>query len=250
MKHIRVSFLTLLFLLITFLCGFIVDALVIYVIVLIHETGHIFFSYFFHYKIKSVTIYPFGGITKYEHLVNSCSYKDIIIYLGGILFQIIIYIIIFILHKYGFIRIHLYFLIIKYNSSIMLFNLIPIIPLDGYLILNYLFNKFYSFKKSYFLSYILSMILIILFIIINVYYKLNNYLIIILFLYEMIIYYTNYNIIFEKFILERYLYHFKFKKYKLINNIDLSKMHKSYYHYFWDNKWVEEEKILAKTFDK
>lgn len=251
LKLIRINGFTLIFLLLVLFCGFIKDCLIIFLIVFLHELGHIFFLKVFNYKIISVTLYPFGGITKSEHLINSNSYKDLLIYFGGILFQILIYIFLIIINKFGLINMYDMSLFLKYNTAIIIFNILPIIPLDGYLIINHLLNYYFNFKLSNKISYLISFIFIVLFIYFNYLLNINNYFIIGLLITKMIEHYKNFKFVYQKFLLERYLYNIPYKKIDKICNLNLDvlkKTHKSLF--FLDNSWVDEKVILAKKFDK
>ena len=52
------------------LTGFIKNILLIFLIVIIHEIGHVFFLKYFHYKIEKVEIFPFGGLTTTNKYIN------------------------------------------------------------------------------------------------------------------------------------------------------------------------------------
>ena len=179
MKIIKLDYSTIFILLILLLCGYIRIGLIIMFIVLFHELGHVLVCLFFKYKIINITIYPFGGITKIEKDINTNPSKELILAFAGIFMQIIL---IFIVKLFS---IHDYELFLKYNYSIMLFNLIPIIPLDGSIIVKSILNKFFSFKKSYVLYIIISIISVFLYVIINYKYSINNYLIIGIFIYKI-----------------------------------------------------------------
>ena len=168
MKIIKLDYSTIYLLFILFICGFIRIGLTILVIILIHELGHILVCLYFKFKIINVTIYPFGGITHIEKDLNTPVYKDILLALGGIFMQLIL---MFINNP----------LFIKYNLSIMLFNMLPIIPLDGSYLLKAILNKFYSFKRAYFIYVVISIISIFIYIGFNYKYSINNYLIISIF---------------------------------------------------------------------
>ena len=60
-----------------------------------------------------------------------------------------------------FLFLDLYNIFIRYNCYIILFNLLPMYPLDGFKILNSLLEIFLSFKKSIKLSLVLSLVCII-----------------------------------------------------------------------------------------
>ena len=61
-------------------------------------------------------------------------------------------------------------------------------------------------------------------------------------------FYKEKELLFNKFLFERYAHLLKFKKEKVINNVD--KMKKDYRHLFYiDNKYMTENTFLKKRFD-
>ena len=244
MKIIKFDYSTIFILLVLFLCGYIRIGLMIIFIVLFHELGHILTSIFFKYKIISVTIYPFGGITKLDKDINTSPNKEMLLALSGIIMQIIL------IPLVKIINIHDYNLFMKYNLSIMIFNLLPIIPLDGSIVLKSILNKFFSFKKSYKLYIIFSIIFIILYFLFNYKYSLNNYLIIGIFIYKIYVSIKEYKYIYNRFLLERYLkkYNFKYISTKK-GKLDILKLD-TYQYFKEENKVVSESKKLKERFDK
>ena len=108
--------------LISFLCGYFKPVIILFLIIIVHESGHVITSKLLGYNIISVNIYPFGGITKIDKPLNSSIKKDMLIAISGVLMQLLL------------------FLFIKdptnrnYNLTIILFNLLPLIPPgDNYL---------------------------------------------------------------------------------------------------------------------
>ena len=99
--------------------------------------------------IESIVIYPFGGVSKVNKKIHERIYKDILISLGGIIFQGLLIIVIYLLYKYSIIVDSTYNMYISYNKSIILFNLIPIIPLDGSKLLLSICSKYMSYRISY-----------------------------------------------------------------------------------------------------
>ena len=246
MKIIKINFVTIYFLLILFLCGYLKIGLIIFLIVIIHELGHVFFALLFHYKILNITIYPFGGITKINKDLNTPIYKELLIASGGVIFQLILFLII------NYLPLSIYFKsnFIKYNFSILFFNLLPIIPLDGSVILNSFLNMIFSYKKSYYIYFIISVIGIFLYLFTNIWFSLNNYLIISLFIIKTIYAWKNYKFLLNRFLLERYINKYE---YKFINtkegNLDILKI--DTYQYFKENgKIVSEMTKLKERFDK
>ena len=210
------------------------------ILIIVHELGHILISLIFKWNIEKIIILPFGGLTKYNEIINRSLIEEFLVSIAGISLQIIFYLLIkdYIDYKY--------FSIINY--FIIIFNLLPIHPLDGSKILNVIFNKITSYKNSLLLTIIVSYI----FIIINVlfFYKINKLitLTLIFLLLEVNKLYKERNLLFNKFLLERHLNSFKFKKEKTIDNIN--KMKKDYRHLFYINeKYLTETYFLKKMFD-
>ena len=246
MKIIKVNFLTLYFLLLLFLCGFIKIGLIIFFIVILHELGHVFFIKLFKYKIIDITIYPFGGIIKTDKDINTPPNKELLIASGGILAQIILFIVI------SFLPINILTkeLLYKYNLSIMFFNILPIIPLDGSIIINSLLNKVFSYKISYYLYIIISILFTIIYLLFNYWYSINNYLIVSLFIIKTYYAIKNYKYLKTRFLLERYLNKYDFK-YISTKSGDLDILKLDTYQYFREqDRIVSEYKKLQEKFDK
>lgn len=243
MKIIRVSNTTLYLLFILFLCGYIRVGITVFLIVLIHEVGHVLVCLLFGYKIKSVTLYPFGGLTRVEKDINTSPYKELILASAGLFMQIILYVVAL---SFGYRDLLFY----KYNKSIFLFNLLPIIPLDGSVIVYSLLNRFTTFKNSYKAYIVVSIISLVIYIIINYKYSLNNYLIVSIFIYKIYEGIKNYKYVYNRFLVERYLkkYHFKYISTRE-GNLDILKI--DTYQYFKNGgKITSEREKLAEMFDK
>ncbi len=246
MKNIKINYFTLYFLFIAFLCGFIKNALIIFFIVLMHELGHLIFIKIYGFEIEEINIYPFGGLTKVNKDLNTPINKELIIAWGGVIAQLFIYLLIFL----PVFSSNTKQLIFNYNTSIIMFNLLPIIPLDGSIITASFFAKFLSFQKTYRLMIILSLINIFIFLIFNYTHSLNNYLIICFLIYKTYEYYHNQKYIYNRFLLERYLKVFPFSKINTRKGtLDILK--KDTYQYFRENGQIKSEKTkLRERFDK
>jgi len=240
------------FLILTFLfTGLIKNIILIYFIIIIHELGHIFIIKLLKYKIIRVEIYPMGGVTTIDKRINTKIKHELLISIFGILFQILLGLLFLVLNHYHLISFNTYELFKSYNQTILLFNLLPIIPLDGYIFLRSLGEIIFPYKKSFYLSYIISIISIILFITYNEFYSLNNYLIISFLLYKVIIAGREFKYVYLRFLTERHLYDFPYQKVKYENKPNLALLKKDTYHYFKSQDKVYSEKVLlAKKFDK
>ena len=229
------------------LTGQFINLLIFTSLIIIHELGHYISCKILNIKVKNITIYPYGGITKINSIIDIDLNKELIISISGIIIQTIYYYIIYILFKNNIIRPYIYNLFNKYHYSILIFNLIPIYPLDGSKILNVLINKLFNYKLSNILTIIISIINIILILFI---FKFNYSFILILgilinYLYN---YLKNIKYIYNRFLLEKYLYKTKYKNKKIINNYN--KMYRNTNHIIKNNKkYLKEEDFLSKLFD-
>lgn len=216
------------------LTGFFKYFIFLFIIILIHELGHILTALFFDWNIKKIVILPFGGITIFEDKINRSMAEEFLIAIMGPMFQLFLF----------FIKNKLFFSI---NLFILLFNLIPIFPLDGSKILNVGLNYLFPFKKSHIISIIISLTNIITIILLLKF----NLVLITIFLFLILktfkeIKYHSY--LFNKFLFERYLYNFDFKKSKIIKNE--YQMKRDYKHLFFiQNRYQTEKQYLSNLFD-
>lgn len=232
------------------LTGYFSNLIVFTSIIIIHELGHIITGLYFKYKIDKVIIYPYGGMTKFNTIINTNINKDILIAISGVLIQTIYFILITLLYTKGYIREYIYNTFTIYNKSILIFNLLPIIPLDGSKIINLILSKYLYYNISNKLTIIISFITIITILIARI-YEYNYSFIIILGLLMKNIYnfYNNLEYIYNKFTLERYLYKITYPKKKIIKN--KKNMYKNKSHYFYiNNQLLKEEDYLRSIYSK
>ena len=239
MKNIKIKFnyVTLYLLLIALLCGFIKYALYVTFIILFHEIGHAFIAIILGYNIKSIEIFPFGGMSKLDKPLNTPIIHDLLIAIMGIAFQLILSLLGQLLH--------IDYMFLKLNQTIMLFNLLPIIPLDGSKILFEIICLFLSFRKSINFYYISSFLFLIIYLIFSYKYILSNYLVIALFIYKTTEVIKNRKIICQKFILERCLYNnLIFKRVKSSNEKIENFQKDVKYYYLIDSKLISDKEYL------
>lgn len=217
-------------------------------IIIIHELGHYTIAKLNKLNVEKIVIYPYGGLVKMNNLINTNINKELSVSVSGIIFQIIYYLLIVYLHHLGIIREYIFNLFTMYNQSILLFNLLPIHPLDGSKILSLLLSKILPFNLSNKLNIIISILTLFITISIN-YYQFNytTILIIGIIIDNITKYQKNLKYIFNKFLLERYIYKISYKKTKKINKI--SNMYKDTYHILKENnQYVTEKHVLSQKF--
>ncbi len=128
-------------------------------ILIIHEVGHLFYLIKYKREITNITFYPFGGIIKHSASVNSNLKEDFFIHFGGVFNNIILLVV------FKLLNLELFYTL---NLGILIFNILPIYPLDGFKIIKSLLNNVVCFKKNLYISLIISIIFIVLFTIVNI----------------------------------------------------------------------------------
>ena len=196
---------------------------------------------FLGWNVDKICLYPYGGVTKFNEDINRKLIEELLILLNGPLFQIIYFMIgYYLFNDKSF---------IYYNLSILIFNLLPIYPLDGGRILNIILSYFLSFRLSYYLSIIISLFISIIFIIYSI---LNNYtfniiLMFLIVLVKVFIEIKKRNYYFNKFLLERYLNNYSFNK--CISVSSIKKMMRDKRHIiFYNNSYITEKEYLRKLY--
>ena len=191
----------------------------------------------FKWKIISITFYPYGGLTLFSKMENSSILEEIIILLSGPILQIITYLILINFFKYDYIK--------SYHYSLLIFNMLPILTLDGGNLLNLLLNKIFNYLNSFYISIVISFITIIflIYFCISYYYNFNLFLMSIFLIFKIIKSIKNIKYCYHKFILERYLYKIEYKKHNISK--DIYSFYKERNHYI---NFQEEEKYLISYF--
>ncbi len=130
---------------------------------------------------------------------------------------------------------------------LLIFNLLPIFPLDGSKLINIILNKVTSFKKSHVLTLYLSFIFIFI-IVFKTNFNLVVFITLVFTFFKVMEEYIKRHQIFNRFLLERYMGKYKFKKEIIINNInDMKRDHR---HLFREkNTYITEKEKLKKRFD-
>jgi len=172
--------------------------------------------------------------------LNISSVKEFIILIAGPSFQIIA----------SFILIEFFLLdkniVLTYHYSILLFNLLPIYPLDGGKLINLFLNIYFPYKLSLKISIYFSYITLLIIVFVKKSITINIIVLISLSFILITKEKRRINHLYNKFILERYLNNFHFKKSKLINNP--SKFYRNHRHIIKeeDNYYLEKEFLLKK----
>ena len=219
------------------------DFIIISILIIIHELGHIIIAKLLHIKLEKIYIYPLGGISKLNIPINYSQVKELLIILAGPIFQTMA-------SKYLIVSLPNYQNIIKlYHIRILIFNLLPIYPLDGGKIINLILTNKIPYKKALNISVFLSYLTTIIFFLINIQTIKINTITITIFLLKKITQEKNkINIYYEKLLLEKNFYNKKYKETKIIKKS--SDFYRNKHHIILENdKYYLENEYLAKKYN-
>lgn len=131
--------------LMSILTGGFIELITLFAIVLIHEMGHMSAALILGIKVRSVQLLPFGGVVTIEDHGKLTPWKEIIIALAGPLQNGIMISIGLTFMTLGFGDREFILYIVHGNMVIALFNLLPILPLDGGKILQSLASRYFPY---------------------------------------------------------------------------------------------------------
>lgn len=197
-------------------------------------------AYILGIKINEIYIYPLGGISKFNMDLNISIKKELLILINGPLFQHLAYLFLLMIlpTKKGLIN--------TYHYSILIFNLLPIYPLDGGKLIKLLLNKIICYKNSLKLIINLSYLVTIILLLIS-----NKNISIFIMISLLLILITKeknkIDYIYNKYLLERYLNNYNFKNNKIINNINNLYRDKKHIIYK-NNTYYTEKEYLEKMY--
>ncbi|MCU9614005.1 M50 family metallopeptidase [Caldibacillus lycopersici] len=183
------------------------ELLIVFAIVFIHELGHAMASSFFSWRLKRIMLLPFGGVAEVDEHGNRPLKEEFIVVIAGPLQHLWIPIFAYILYYYGLISEPVYQYCIEYNWMILLFNCLPILPLDGGKLVYLFFANYCPFIKALKLAIITSFIFLLLYccmIVILFPFHLNGWFMALFLMITLYKEWKNRPYIFMRFLLDRY----------------------------------------------
>jgi stage IV sporulation protein FB len=118
--------------------------------------GHGIMAYSLKVKIDKLTILPFGFFIQISSLEHIHVIKEFIIILFGPLMYVVNYFLLYLMFKNGIISYQLFNQGIMANNIVLIFNLLPIYPLDGHRLLSIILSFFITYKTMKKINLILS----------------------------------------------------------------------------------------------
>lgn len=144
--------------LLAILTGQFVQVIVFFLVVTLHELGHILAARSFHWRIQSIELLPFGGVAHVEEWGNTTPLSEVVVALSGPLVNVLLYFLGKGLGITGLIPREWAAFFMYSNVLVGGFNLLPIWPLDGGRVLHTVYSLFLPYRQSVLLSIHLSFI--------------------------------------------------------------------------------------------
>lgn len=204
---IHIHPLLLVFMIISFLTGTFVEMFIILMIVLLHELGHYMAASYFNWRIKQVMLWVFGGVMDTDEQGSRPVKEEFLVTIAGPIQHLIIYVLMFLASFFSLLPSSIIDTILFYNTTILVFNLLPIWPLDGGKLLFFLLSQRYSFQRAYHTALVFSIIICLVIIVIQLLFfpfTLSALLIMMFLLLENRADWKKRHFVFIRFLLNRY----------------------------------------------
>jgi len=117
--------------LLSVLAGYFVETATLFGIVFVHELGHLLAAKNFGWRVKEVQLLPFGGVVVVDEMATVPVWQEMIVTMSGPLQNGIMIVAALGLQTAGWIPAQWGEYFIQANMLIAIFNLLPILPLDG-----------------------------------------------------------------------------------------------------------------------
>ena len=176
-------------------------------IVFIHELGHAVVAHYFKWRIKSITLLPFGGMAEVDEHGNRPFKEEFFVVLAGPLQHIWMISIAYLFMQMEWISVSFYTTFFFYNIMVLLFNLLPIWPLDGGKLLFILLSLKKSFIDAQKFVIYLSLFFVFLFSLVTIIFapfNLSTWIIISFLLFSLYFENKQKRYAFMRFLIERY----------------------------------------------
>jgi len=144
--------------LLSFFAGYFLETITLFGIVLIHELGHVSAAKSFGWRVREVQLLPFGGVAVMDELASVPVWQEIVVSLAGPLQNVWMMLAAYLLQWTGMATEEWCHYFIQANAFIALFNLLPILPLDGGKIMQALMSLWLPYQRTIAISCALSLL--------------------------------------------------------------------------------------------
>lgn len=169
-RKIEVHPVTLVYFVLAWLGGYLKWYLSALLIVCIHEICHLMMAYYFHFDIEKIEILPFGAYLSLNDFYFHSMLEEVCVVLAGPCSHLFIWQGILMLSS-GVYQEYL----LQINYAVLIFNLLPIYPLDGSRIICLFLQRFMDLKKAFYFHLKISVFCLCVFIVF--YLQVNTFII-------------------------------------------------------------------------
>jgi stage IV sporulation protein FB len=134
--------------LLSVMTGYFIEMVTLFGIVFIHELGHVAAAKHFGWRIKEVKLLPFGGVAVVEELASVPVKEELIVTMAGPLQNLWMILVAYPLVLLGVLPAEWGMYFIEANLLIALFNLLPVLPLDGGKVLLALLSSMLPYQRA------------------------------------------------------------------------------------------------------
>lgn len=183
------------------------ELIMLLLIITIHELGHGVTAHYYSWRVKRIALLPFGGVAEMDEHGNRSLREEFWVIASGPLQHVWLVGAGWLLMKGSFISGDLFTLFLQLNLMVLLFNLLPIWPLDGGKLISLLLSLKFNYLKAYEMTLISSFSLLILFhlsILVIAPFHLNIWIVLSFLYFSLWMDWKQRRYNFMKFLLERY----------------------------------------------
>ncbi|MGG1515782.1 M50 family metallopeptidase [Paenibacillus oryzisoli] len=144
------------------LTGYFMEAITLFGIVLVHELGHLTAANGFGWRVQEVQLLPFGGVLVVDELGTASTREELIVAISGPLQHVWMIGAALLMKSLELGSGSWWDFFIEANVMIALFNLLPVMPLDGGKVMQCLLGYLLSYHNTIVYSAVISMVLSVL----------------------------------------------------------------------------------------
>ncbi|MDD9269857.1 M50 family metallopeptidase [Paenibacillus sp. GCM10023248] len=141
------------------LTGYFLEAITLFGIVLVHELGHLTAANGLGWRVKEVQLLPFGGVLVVDELGTVPTWEELVVAVAGPIQHVWMILLAYFMKMLEIGAGTWWDYFIEANLMILLFNLIPVMPLDGGKIMQSLLGYLLSYHNTILYTVWISMFL-------------------------------------------------------------------------------------------
>lgn len=142
--RIKLNVFFILFLFASYFTGWLKQSLILFISVVFHEFGHVLAAKKLRINVYEIELMPYGGVSRMEDLSKFGGAKEAAVSAAGPAASLALALACSLFRDFG----EVFNFGLRYNLIICIFNLIPVIPLDGGKIARNLFIFFMGYKQA------------------------------------------------------------------------------------------------------